>query len=227
MCSTLAMPASRILAFAVVSPSPPRRIPGYRGTAQGRRSTGRNGPPGRALAALVDRGPNRARRHAAGLDSAGEPGRGGGSEEQEREDAEDQERQGDRAGAARRPASEEAAVGAPGRAARGRRAAARVVATRGGRATRGGAAARACARAVPAVLADRGEERPLDVVGRARVVLHVRVGVQMLDRLRVAGNRVDAVDAVVVEPVVDDLEPAVARRSRCGGRRGGGARGGG
>src|SRR5206468_1512770 len=65
---------------------------------------------------------------------------------------------------------------------------------------------------VLAILVDGVELGALDVVGRARVARDVRVGAQVLNRLRVAGNRVHPVDPVVVEPVVDDGEPAAARR---------------
>ncbi len=75
--------------------------------------------------------------------------------------------------------------------------------------------------AVAAVLVDRDEQRAVDVVHRVRVRLDVRVRVQVLDRLRVAGDRIEAQHVRLMrEPVVDDVLPAVVRRRRRRGRRG-------
>ena len=67
-----------------------------------------------------------------------------------------------------------------------------------------------------------GEQRAVDVVRCVRVALDVGIGVQMLDRLRVAGDRVGADDVrPVLEPVVDDVLPAGVRRLLGGRGRGG------
>ena len=69
------------------------------------------------------------------------------------------------------------------------------------------------ARRVLSWCSDRELERPLDVLARARVDLDV--GRQVLDRVLVAGDRVDLVDPAVV-PVVQQRLPA--RRDRHGPR---------
>src|SRR5579862_1769473 len=98
--------------------------------------------------------------------------------------------------------------------------------TSAARATAGPAAAAGTAAAAAAapVLVDGGEHGTVDVLDRGGVLLDVRVLVQMLDRLRVARDRIELVDPVVVEPVVDDVEPAVVRRARESRRRRGGGR---
>ena len=89
-------------------------------------------------------------------------------------------------------------------------------------ARRRSAGARGAAGTVAALVEDRGEQRAVDVVHRARVLLDVRVGAQVLDRLRVAGDRIDALHVrLVCEPVVDDVLPARVRRRERGGGRGG------
>src|SRR5207245_7273795 len=57
-------------------------------------------------------------------------------------------------------------------------------------------------------------ERAVDDVGRVRVVSDVRR--DRVDRLLVAVQRIDAVDAPVVEPVRDDLLAALRPLGGCG-----------
>jgi hypothetical protein len=171
------------------------------------------GPDG--VGGLAARRVGRRRGHPAGLEAAGEPGRRCREQQQKREPCKHDQRQGNRLGVARREPVRDArpkALVLVGRA---------TVALAVRRARRRDA--EAAARTVTPVLMDRGEERSLNVVGSARVALDVRVRVQVLDRLRVARDRIGALDIrMVPEPVVDDALPALAgrlkRRCWCGRR---------